>query len=74
MAKTKTLADKIVSATGSAKSKKALAEKLGVSYTYVSSVVNALVKDGALTKITGKSKGNLGRPASTYKRTASWGK
>ena len=64
----KTLADKIVAATGSAKSKKVLAEELGVSYTYVSSVVNALVKSGTLVKITGVSKGSLGRPSATYKR------
>lgn len=67
---TKTPAEKVLAATGSAKSKKFLADKLGLSYTYISGIVNALVSDGALVKITNKSKGTTGRPAATYKRAA----
>jgi predicted ArsR family transcriptional regulator len=65
----KPLADKIIAATGSAKDKKTLAEKLGVSYTYISAAVNALVAQGKLTKITNAPKsGSTGRPAATFKR------
>jgi predicted ArsR family transcriptional regulator len=71
MAKTtKTLAEKIITATASAKTKQAIADKIGVSYTYVSGEVNALVAAGKLLKITNKSKGGMGRPAATFKRVA----
>jgi len=67
----KTIEEKVLAATGSAKSKTTLAEKFDVSYTYVSRTVNALVKKGKLIAITGKQKkGAIGRPATLYKRAA----
>jgi predicted ArsR family transcriptional regulator len=65
----KTLTEKIISACASNKTKAALADKCGASYSAVSAVVNGLVAAGTLVASTGK-KPKTGRTPVVYKRVS----
>jgi predicted ArsR family transcriptional regulator len=65
----KTLAQKIVTACASNKTKAAIADKIGASYSTVSRIVNCLVADGTLVAAPGK-KPVTGRTPVVYKRAS----
>jgi predicted ArsR family transcriptional regulator len=65
----KTLAERIITACASNKTKAAIADKVGASYSAVSAVVNGLVADGVLVASAGK-KPSTGRPPLVYKRVS----
>jgi predicted ArsR family transcriptional regulator len=68
MAKQQSIAERVLKALGSAKTKEAVAAKLGISFTYASRVVNELVAEGLVSQTKVKSATGVGRPAAYFKR------
>jgi predicted ArsR family transcriptional regulator len=68
MAKKQSITDQVLKALGTAKTKDAVADKLGVSFGYVSRTINDLVASGQVAQTKVKSTYGIGRPAAYFKR------
>jgi predicted ArsR family transcriptional regulator len=68
MAKNQSISERVLKALGTAKTKESVADKLGVSFGYVSRTINDLVADGLVAQTKVKSMYGIGRPAAYFKR------